>query len=267
MKDFPLVSFIVGVYNTKKFDELKRSVDNMLGQTYPNIEVVICDDCSTNGAYEFLKEQYGQNSRVLILRNSKNSGAATARNHALSQAKGKYIAIQDDDDYSAETRIEKQVNFLEENLKYSFVSSGLSKFDDEGVWASIRSKAEPQKRDFRVYSQHIHAATLFRAECLQAVGGYRIAKETARGEDYDLFMRLYANDFVGYNLSEILYYYNFKRDYSRHIKYKYKWNEAKIRFKGFHALHLSPVDYIYVVRPLIAGLIPERLKAKLKGEK
>ena len=58
MSEKPLVSYIMGVYNTKSFEDLKRSVDNMLRQTYGNVEVVICDDCSTNGAYEFLLKNY-----------------------------------------------------------------------------------------------------------------------------------------------------------------------------------------------------------------
>lgn len=264
MSDKPLVSFVMSVYNTKNFDDLKRSVDNMLGQTYENIEVVICDDCSTNGAYEFLIENYGNDKRVILLRNKKNSGAGVARNYALSNAKGKYIAIQDDDDHSDIMRVEKQVCFLENHHNFGFVSAGLAKFDEFGVWDSIVLKQQPNKRDFRIYSQHVHAATMFRSEVLKSVGGYRIAKETSRGEDYDLFMRLYAKGVIGYNLQEILYYYNFKRDLSRHIKYKYKWNEAKIRFKGFRRLKLPIVDYVYVLKPLIAGLIPERLKARIK---
>ena len=266
MSDKPLVSFIMGVYNTKNFDDLRRSVDNMLGQTYENIEVVVCDDCSTNGAYEFLVDNYGNDDRIRIVRNEVNGGAGVARNHALGLAKGEYIAIQDDDDYSDMTRIEKQVDFLKKNQGFDFVSAGLAKFDELGIWSSIMLKEQPDKRDFKIYSQHVHAATLFRTEILRSVGGYRIAKETSHGEDYDLFMRLYAKGARGFNLQEILYYYNFKRDFSRHIKYKYKINEAKIRFKGFRDMKLPLVDYIYVLRPLIAGLIPERIKSKIKKQ-
>ncbi len=267
MSDKPLVSFIVGVYNTKNFEDLKRSVESMLGQTYENIEIVICDDCSTNGAYEYLLENYGENEKIVLLRNEINGGAGVARNNALKHASGKYIAIQDDDDYSDNSRIEKQVYFLENNKEYGFVSTGLNKFDALGVWSSIVLKEKPVKRDFRFYSQHIHAATLFKRDCLNFVGGYRISKETARGEDYDLFMRLYSNGFMGYNLQECLYYYNYDRKLTRKIKYKYKWNEAKIRFKGFRGLKLPIKDYIHVLRPLIAGLLGEGLKQKLKGIK
>jgi len=264
MSEKPLVSFVMGVYNTKNLDDLKRSVESMLKQTYENIEVVICNDCSTNGVYEYLVDNYGNNKKITLLRNSKNEGASVARNNALAVAEGEYVAIQDDDDYSDLTRIEKQVSFLENNPEYALVSSGLAKFDADGIWSKIMMKEIPDKRDFKRFSQHIHAATLFRKECLNAVNGYRIAPETARGEDYDLFMRIYAYGMRGYNLQEVLYFYNFNRDLSRHIKYKYKINEAIIRFKGFKALKLPLIDYVFVFRPLLAGILSERIKQKIK---
>lgn len=265
MSEKPLVSFIMGVYNTKKFEDLKRSVDNMLGQTYPNIEVVICDDCSTNGAYEFLVENYGDNDRVHLMRNETNQSLGITLNRCLSEAKGKYIARQDDDDYSELDRIEKQVDFLENHPEYSLVSAGLAKFDEDGIWSQIIVKPYPTKFDFKKHSQHIHASSLFKYECLTAVGGYRVAKETARAEDYDLFMRIYAAGMKGHNLQEVLYYYNFPRGNKRKIKYKYKIYEAMVRAKGFRAMKLPVTSYIYVLKPLIAGLMSENLKNKIKN--
>ncbi len=267
MSDKPLVSYIMGVYNTKKLDDLKRSVDNMLGQTYPNIEVVICDDCSTNGAYEFLVENYGNDNRVKLLRNEENQSLGVTLNRCLEAASGKYIARQDDDDYSAIDRIEKQVDFLESNLEYSLVSAGLAKFDEEGIWSDIIPKPYPEKTDFAKHSQHVHASSLFKKECLTAVGGYRISKETVRAEDYDLFMRIYAMGMKGHNIEEILYYYNTPRNNSKRGKYRYRWYEAIVRFKGFRAMKLPLKYYLYVLRPLIAGLLSENLKNKIKGIK
>jgi glycosyltransferase involved in cell wall biosynthesis len=262
--EYPLVSFIIGVYNTKKKDELVRSVDSILKQSYPNLEVVFCDDASNNGIYEFLVKQYGGNSKVKILRNNKNCGLGRSLNNCLSVANGKYIARQDDDDYIDSTKIEKQIDFLENNPDYSFVSTGVTKFDENGIWDSFLTKEMPQKRDFRFHSQHVHAATVFTKECLLAVNGYRISPETRRIEDYDLFMRLYAEGYKGYNIQECLYYYNFPRGNARKISYKNKIMEARVRYKGFKALGLPIIDYVFVLRPLIAGLLSENLKQKIK---
>ncbi len=265
MSDKPLVSFIMGVYNTKSFDDLKRSVDNMLGQTYENIEVVICDDCSTNGAYEFLVENYGNDKRVIILKNETNINLGRTLNRCLEAAHGEYIARQDDDDYSEITRIEKQVEILEKHPEYALVSTEIAKFDKYGIWSEVKLKEKPEKRDFCKYSQHTHATTVFRAEALKKVGGYRIAKETARAEDYDLFMRIYAAGMKGYNLKETLYYYNYPRGNKRRIKYKFKIYEAIVRAKGFRAMKLPISCYIHVFRPLVAGLMGEGLKQRIKS--
>ena len=266
MSHQPLVSFIMGVYNTKRMEELARSVDNMLGQTYPNVEVVICDDCSTNGAYEFLQERYGDDPRVVLLRNESNSSLGVSLNRCLAAAHGAYIARQDDDDYSEPDRIERQMAFLLAHPEYSLVSAGLSKFDDEGIWSSIVVKPMPEKNDFRKHSQHIHASSVFKKECLEAVGGYRLSKETARAEDYDLFMRIYAAGMRGYNMQDILYYYNYPRGNRRRLKYRYKIYEAIVRAKGFYAMRLPLTSYVYVCKPLIAGLLSENLKNWIKNK-
>ena len=264
MQDKPLVSFIMGVYNTKNFNELARSIDNMLGQTYPNIEVVICDDCSTNGVYEYLIENYSKNPKIKVVRNEKNSGAGVARNNAILHAKGEYVAVQDDDDYSSLDRIQKQVDFLENNPEFDLVSAGLVKFDEQGEWAKVQLKPYPTKRDFRKSSQHVHACTLFRKSCLEKVNGYRISKETVRGEDYDLFMRIYAKNMKGYNIPETLYYYNISRKGRKRSKYKHRYYESVIRRKGFKAMRLPIFDYIYVLKPLVVGLFPERVRNFIK---
>ena len=264
MQEKALVTFIMSAYNTKNFDDLDRSIQSILNQTYPNIEVIICDDCSTNGCFEYLQENYGVNPQIKLIRNETNSGLAASLNHCLEYAKGEYIARQDDDDYSELTRIEKQVSFLQSHPEYDLVSAGLEKFDEKGIWAKVMPKEYPQKRDFRKCSQHAHAVTLFRRECLEKVDRYRIAKETIRGEDYDLFMRIYAKGMKGANLQEVLYFYNFPREGRKRSKYKHRINEAIIRAKGFKQLKLPIWDYVYVVRPLISGLFSERCKQRIK---
>ncbi len=259
-----LVSFIVGIYNTKKFDELDRSIENMLNQTYKKVEIVMCDDCSTNGVYEYMLEKYGNNPQITIIRNEKNSGLATSLNNCIKHAKGEYLARQDDDDYSTIDRIEKQVSFLENNPDYDLVSAGLEKFDDKGTWAVTRTKEYPTKRDFRYCSQHVHAAALFRASCLQKINGYRISKETMRAEDYDLFMRIYAAGMKGYNIQETLYFYNTPREGRKHSKYKHRYYESIVRRKGFKALKLPLRDRVYVIRPLIVGLFPQKFKTAIR---
>ena len=81
-----------------------------------------------------------------------------------------------------------------------------------------------------------------------------------RTEDYDLFMRLYARGYRGYNIQEPLlrYFVNPEAMQQKRL-YRYRINEAVVRWKGFKAMGLMPGAFPYVVRPLIVGLIPQRL--------
>ncbi len=90
------VSVIVPLYNKK--DYVKFAVDSILNQTLADIEVLIVDDCSTDGSLELCRELYGHNERVRILKQPHNMGPGSARNRGISEAHGKYIVFVDGDD-------------------------------------------------------------------------------------------------------------------------------------------------------------------------
>ena len=92
----PDISVIMPLYNAKKY--LKLAVDSILNQTHNNLEVVIVDDCSTDGSLELCRELYGDDSRVVLLQQPQNSGPGNARNSGIKHAHGKYIAFADSDD-------------------------------------------------------------------------------------------------------------------------------------------------------------------------
>src|SRR5712691_7114902 len=83
-----LVSVIVPVYNGEKY--LRESLDSILAQTYQHTEVLVMDDCSTDGTPAIL-ESYGD--RVRIFRQPHNRGIYGNANDGVAMAQGKYIAI------------------------------------------------------------------------------------------------------------------------------------------------------------------------------
>lgn len=87
-----LVSIIVLNYNGKQF--LKGCFESIFKLDYPEIEVILADDCSSDGSVEYTREHFPQ---VRVLVNEKNSGACTSFNNAASQAKGVFIAKVDND--------------------------------------------------------------------------------------------------------------------------------------------------------------------------
>ena len=90
------VSVIMPLYNAKQF--VKFTVDSLLAQMLENIEVVIVDDCSTDGSLEYCRELYGNDERVVLLKQPQNAGPGAARNTGIRSASGEYIAFCDSDD-------------------------------------------------------------------------------------------------------------------------------------------------------------------------
>lgn len=107
-----LVSIIMPSYNTGRF--IKESIESVLSQTYSNWELIIVDDCSCDDTDDIVSP-YLADSRIIYLKNEKNSGAAVSRNRALTEAKGKWIAFLDSDDLWAPEKLEKQIAFMTEN--------------------------------------------------------------------------------------------------------------------------------------------------------
>lgn len=100
----PKVSVIIPVYNNA--DYLKDCIDSAVAQTYPNIEIVIVDDCSPDPRVQEILSAYVGNSRVKLFKNEKNTGICGATNEAMIRATGEWFAFLDCDDWLAENAIQ-----------------------------------------------------------------------------------------------------------------------------------------------------------------
>lgn len=260
------VSVILGIYNTSDPQILQRSIDSIREQTYTEWECIICDDGSADDTYKLLLSLTDQDKRFRIIRNKENLGLAAALNHCLKYARGRYIARMDADDGCVPNRLEKQVQFLDDNADYQIVGTSAGLFDEHGLWGHRKMPEMPGKKDFLWGSPFIHPSIMIRREALLAVHGYRVAKETRRTEDYDLFMRLYEKGYQGYNLQEELYEFREDKKAQKRKKYCYRIDEVKVRWKGFHLLGLMPRGLLYVLKPLIVGLIPYPVLVWLRGD-
>lgn len=95
MKKFPLVSVIIVNYNGKKY--LLNCLKGVFANNYPNYEVIMADNDSTDGSIEAVEKKYGKRKNFQVLKLKKNYGPAYARNRGVEKAKGKYLAFLDND--------------------------------------------------------------------------------------------------------------------------------------------------------------------------
>ena len=250
----PKLSVIMGAYNCGHSPLLHRAVSSILIQTYRDFEFIICDDGSSDCTWDTLLEIQKQDSRIVLLRNETNKGLAHALNHCLSVAKGDYIARMDDDDYSYENRFFTQMLYLEQNYNVSFVGSNVQLVRNGARLGERRFPQSPTVENFYMTQPFIHPTLIFRSEVLDSVGGYSEETYCVLCEDYDLLLRLYERKFVGANIEDILFDYTISQEHKR--KMKHRWNEVITRYHRFKALGVLPGASLYIIKPIIVGLLP-----------
>jgi glycosyltransferase EpsE len=256
------MSILMGVYNCE--DTLQESIDSILCQTFKDWELIICDDGSVDSTREIANE-YVKNypNKIYLLENGINKGLNFTLNKCFTQAKGKYISRQDGDDISIPTRLQKLNDFLDQNPSYSIVSSKMIYFDENGEFGDGNVKLFPNKKDFLFGAPFCHAASMFTKEAFIAVNGYTISNYLLRVEDYDLWTKMYAKGYIGANIDEALYKMRDDRNAYSRRKYKYRINETIALFKGYKRLNIKLPFYIFIIKPLIVGLLPDFLYKNL----
>ena len=261
----PRISIISGAYNVCQCYSFEKSVNSILEQTFGDFEFIICDDGSTDQTWQRLKEFANGDARIKLIRNEHNLGLAASLNKCIEISEGEYIARHDCDDYADPDRLKKQIEYLDCHKDISVLGTFAYLFDESGVWGKITFPTEITKKDFLFSSPHQHGSVMFRREALLRAGCYRVAKETRRTEDYDLFMTMHTFA-KSVNLPEFLYYFCEDKNTLKRRKYRYRIDEMKVRFRGFKMLGLMPRAFFYAIKPLIVGLIPSRLLVWIKNK-
>jgi glycosyltransferase involved in cell wall biosynthesis len=128
MSALPLVSVTIVTYNQKEY--LKEAIESVLAQTYENLEIIVADDCSTDGSQALAKEYQNRYPGKFVLKFArKNMGVTANCNEAHNICTGKYVAWFAGDDLMKPEKIKTQVEFLEKNPDYNIVYHNLRVFD------------------------------------------------------------------------------------------------------------------------------------------
>ena len=254
-----LISILMGAYNIPDKEQLEKSIDSIKKQTYKNFEFIIIDDGSTNDTYKWLKELTKDDNRIKIYQNEQNMGLQKTLNKALKLSTGEFIARMDGDDYCSLDRFEKQMDFLKNNKQYQLVSTNAHCFDENGIWGERVFDEILTNKSFLFTSPIQHGSILTYRWCYEKMNGYSEEKYAERNEDYELFMRMFASGIKMYTIQEKMYYYRVDDVCYSKRKFKYRINEAIVRAKGYKELGLYPKGLIYIIKPLVVGLIPKSI--------
>lgn len=259
----PKVSIIMGIYNCA--ETLPEAIDSVLTQTFSDWQLILCDDGSKDNTYGIAKEyQERFPEKILLLQNEQNMGLNHTLNRCLQVASGEYVARMDGDDISLPTRLEKEAAFLDAHPEYAIVSTPMIFFDEHGDWGRSYAIEEPTKRDFIKHSPvHCHAPCMIRREAYLAVGGYTEDRRMLRFEDVNLWYKLYAKGYAGYNLDEPLYKMRDGHAAASRRSLKSRMNAAHVMRDGFSLFHFPRYlyGYIYIdlAKHFAKSIMPEKL--------
>ena len=120
MSNFPEISVILPFFNAER--TLEAAIKSILSQTFPDFELLLIDNCSSDGSLALAQKQAKEDNRIRVL-NEKTPGVAHAMNCGLKNAHGTFIARMDADDISLPERMEKQITFLKQNPEIGLVGS------------------------------------------------------------------------------------------------------------------------------------------------
>ncbi|MDR0880542.1 MAG: glycosyltransferase [Clostridioides sp.] len=197
-----LVSIITPMYNAERY--IEATIDSVLNQTYQDWEMLIVDDCSTDNSSTIVKSYMQRDDRIRYIRTESNKGVSNARNIALKNATGRYIAFLDSDDRWEAEKLAKQVKFmLDKDAAITFTAYELMDENSKKLGKEIRIP------DKVWYSKLLKGNVM---GCLTVVIDkskldFEIEMSGVPHEDYVLWLSVLKKGYMAYGIDEVLAVY------------------------------------------------------------
>jgi glycosyltransferase involved in cell wall biosynthesis len=187
MKTVP-ISVVTSVFNGEAF--LGQAIESILDQSFLDFEFLVIDDGSTDSTPKIISNYAHRDKRIRVVRHD-NRGRAESLNIGIGLASGKYIARMDADDVALPHRLEKQIEFMEQNPGVGVLGGA---YDLINVNGDVINRVRPPLEDTEIrslmlrYNPMCHPTVVMKKDIALASGGYRAALLDA--DDYDLFLRM-----------------------------------------------------------------------------
>ena len=202
-KDNSFIDIILPNYNKSAF--IKEAIDSILNQTYKNWQLYIIDDHSTDNSRDVINT-FSNLKNVKIIKLNKNKGPSFCRNYGMRISKSKYISFIDSDDVWINTKLEKQIYFMEKNNLNFTYTDYTSFFDNNGKKKLIKKTFLKNYFNYKTFinNSSINTTTMIIARSILKTHRFKKIKLC---EDYLFKCNLLKNNNVAQKLGENLAYY------------------------------------------------------------
>lgn len=233
-----LVSIITPVHNS--FSHIEDTIQSVLQQTFSDWELILIDDKSSDNGMDILAKYVRQDSRIRLLKNSKNQGAAITRNKGIEASEGRYIAFLDSDDLWEPEKLETQLKFMTEN-DYAFSFTAYRKFKNEKI---IGIQEVPEKVTHKELLKTCSIGCLTAMYDTEKLGKVYMPN-ISRRQDFALWLKLLKMVPYAYGLNIPLAKYRVRTDSISGNKFKaakYQWRV----YREFEHLNLIQASYYFI---------------------
>jgi glycosyltransferase involved in cell wall biosynthesis len=225
----PKISIVLAVYNGANF--VSEAVKSILNQTFSDFELIIINDGSSDNSERVLN--FFNDPRIIRIKNERNLGLIRSLNAGIKIARGEYIARMDADDVSIQNRLEKQVEFLENNKNIGVLGTAVYCIDKKGL--IISELIQPLSHEAIIWKMCfecalIHPTVMMRRNILPEDGPYSL--EFRHIEDTELWMRL-AEKVRFANLPDILHKYRLHSSSIGSLQSNTQYNLSLVLRKNF----------------------------------
>jgi len=196
------ISVIMSVKDNE--ETLDDSIQSVLSQTYEDFEFLILDDNSIDNSFKILRNYENKDSRIKIYKNKYTLGLTKSLNYLIKEANGSFIARQDGDDKSHESRFESQIKYLLTG-DYNFCVSRAINIQTGGMIPKL-SYYVPQNLVVKIKNPFIHGTLMIKKNILENLGCYD--EKFYYAQDYKLFTDLLKNKTSYKYIKKPLYYLN-----------------------------------------------------------
>lgn len=207
----PFFSVIIPLYNAEKY--IEQTIESVLLQTFTDYEIIICNDGSTDRGFEIVSHKYRKIDYIKLI-DGKNSGLpAVARNKAIKESKGKYLAFLDADDYWVENKLESAYEVLKDG-NFVALSTDIQIIDDKEriLDNHYRNRLFPPKSGVTKFKQLIKvnffatSATIISKDIYNKIGGFDESFNMRGIEDYLMWLRVLQYGDAYYDINKLTYY-------------------------------------------------------------